>query len=82
MEPASGWRRCGWCNGWLTPSSDELACPHQGALDDAPPRPLTPPVILAAVPPPLPPSPVHSREPAPPPRLRIVRRGGYRRGER
>jgi hypothetical protein len=83
MGPASDWRRCAWCNGWLTPSSDELACPHPGALGDAPPRPRMPPVILDAVPPPAPapPLPVRS-EPAPPPRPLIVRRVGYRRGER
>jgi len=54
--------RCGWCNGWLTPSSDALACPHPDALAGAPPRPKTPPVIFDALPP-----------QGSPPRINVVR---------
>lgn len=42
--------RCGWCNGYLSLSSADSDCPHPDALEGAPPRPRTPPVILDAVP--------------------------------
>jgi hypothetical protein len=55
MEPTPTlWSRCGWCNGYLTPSSNVANCPHPGALEGAPPRPRTPPVVFDALPPPSP----------------------------
>ena len=80
MEQPSRTRRCGWCNGWLTLSSDVLACPHPGGLAETPPRPKTPPMILDAVPPPSPLEHLRARssQPMPSPQLHVIRRGAYR----